>query len=212
MFFAWRLPILAFLACFFLAPAVSRASTTVLNAARTGLQFASADFDGDNRADLATLQPDVQTEGRSEYFVRLWLSSSGRRFLFVRVAAPEGALSVQALDVNGDHAVDLVFTTRWIGQPVAVLLNDGHGHFTAADPASFSWSRQYPEFRPDTSSANAPEIAESGPESFAGRPGDRLDSQFAQNTHSSLCALVLDRSQDFVTGSLRSRAPPASSF
>jgi hypothetical protein len=98
--------------------------------------FAIADFDGDHHPDFASVQTGqggASSDG--DYWVRVRLSASGKHF--IRVAAPQGGLVVEARDVNGDHAVDLVLATAWLGQPVAVLLNDGHGNFSQADPSDF---------------------------------------------------------------------------
>ena len=115
-----------------------------------GLQFAIADFDGDHRLDLAYVQMG-QTEFSGEaYWISFRLSLRGQRS--VRILAPPGGLQIQARDVNGDHAVDLVVSTAWFRQPVAILLNDGHGAFTLAKPTAF-------------------------PEAFQRNASDRLSSQ-----------------------------------
>jgi hypothetical protein len=100
-----------------------------------GLQFAIADFDGDHRPDLATLQTCQDCSAVGSYWIQLQLSAAGPQS--IHIFGPPGGLVVEARDVNGDHAVDLVLFTTWFRQPVAVLLNDGHGRFTAATPAAF---------------------------------------------------------------------------
>lgn len=100
-----------------------------------GSQFAIADFDGDHRPDLAYVETGQSGPGTRTYCVELHLTSKGRSC--IRLSAPSGGLFVEARDVNGDHAVDLVVTTAWFRQPVAVLLNNGDGTFTAATPATF---------------------------------------------------------------------------
>jgi hypothetical protein len=105
-----------------------------------GLQFAIADFDGDHRPDIAYVQAGQGSAGNSSYCVDFRLSSKGRSCF--RLVAPSGGLLVEARDVNGDHAVDLVVSTAWFRQPVVVLLNDGHGKFTAARPAAFPYAFQ----------------------------------------------------------------------
>jgi hypothetical protein len=100
-----------------------------------GLQFAIADFDGDRRPDLAYIEAGQGGPGTNTYWLDLRLSFQGPRA--IRVLAPSGGLFLEARDVNGDHAVDLVVTTAWFRQPVAVLLNNGHGTFTAAKPVEF---------------------------------------------------------------------------
>lgn len=100
-----------------------------------GAQFAIADFDGDVRPDLASIQAGPNSSGNTNYWIQLQLSAVGRQS--IRFVAPAGGLRIEARDVNGDHAVDLVLATAWFNQPVAVLLNNGHGGFSRAEPAAF---------------------------------------------------------------------------
>ncbi len=100
-----------------------------------GSQFAIADFDGDVRPDFATIQSDVSRAGGTNYWIQLQLSAIGPQS--IRVTGPAGGLLIEARDVNGDHAVDLVLATAWHRKPVAVFLNDGHGGFSRSEPAGF---------------------------------------------------------------------------
>ena len=100
-----------------------------------GLPFAIADFDGDRRPDVANVQAGGNASGNSTYWIQLQLSATGRQS--IQLDAPSGGLLIEARDVNGDNAVDLVLTTAWFRQPVAVLLNDGHGKFSRAAPTLF---------------------------------------------------------------------------
>lgn len=100
-----------------------------------GPQFAIADFDGDVRPDFASIQAGSNSSGTTNYWVQLQLSAVGRQS--IRLVAPSGGLQIEARDVNGDHAVDLVLSTAWRGQPVAVFLNDGHGSFSRFEPTVF---------------------------------------------------------------------------
>ena len=101
-----------------------------------GLTVAIADFDGDHRLDLASIQTDRDGSGGRAYRIQFQLSTAGRQS--IQLVAPPGGLRIEARDVNGDHAVDLVFTTAWFRQPVAILLNDGRGSFSRADPTAFA--------------------------------------------------------------------------
>ena len=111
----------------------------IQNAAATsagpGLTFAIADFDGDHRLDEASVQTGRSAAGDSDYWIQFQCSTAGRQY--IRLVAPAGGLLIEARDVNGDHTVDLVFTSAWFRQPVAVLLNDGHGRFLRAEPGAF---------------------------------------------------------------------------
>jgi hypothetical protein len=99
------------------------------------LSFSIADFDGDLKPDLASVQAGRTDVSRTDYWIQLQLSEAGRQTF--QIAAPMGGLQIAARDVNGDHALDLVLTTTWLGQPVAILLNDGHGSFSRVDPTAF---------------------------------------------------------------------------
>ncbi len=101
-----------------------------------GLPFAIADFDGDLRPDLASIQAGPNTSGSTDYWIQVQLSGAGRQSM--RVVAPTGGLLIEARDVNGDHAVDLVLSTAWRRQPVAIFLNDGHGIFSRAESIAFA--------------------------------------------------------------------------
>jgi hypothetical protein len=100
-----------------------------------GLTIAIADFDGDRHLDLASVQMGRSESGSSTYWIQFQFSSSGRQS--VQLVAPAGGLGIEARDVNGDHTVDLIFTTAWLRKPVAILLNDGHGRFSRVEPAAY---------------------------------------------------------------------------
>ncbi len=98
--------------------------------------FSVADFDGDSKPDLASVQYGTSDSTRAAYTIQLQLSTAGSQFF--QITAPIGGLQVVSRDVNGDNALDLVLTTTWLRQPVAILLNDGHGSFTCVDPDAFA--------------------------------------------------------------------------
>jgi hypothetical protein len=100
-----------------------------------GPQFAIADFDGDLRPDLVSIQAGANISGGTNYWIQLQLTSAGRQF--IQLVAPPGGLVIEARDVNGDHTVDLVLATAWLRQPVAIFLNDGHGIFSRAEATAF---------------------------------------------------------------------------
>jgi hypothetical protein len=96
-------------------------------------QFAIADFDGDNRPDLTSVE--FGRSGPRNYAINFRLTSGLRQS--IDIAAPEGGLQLRAQDVNGDSFPDVVVTTFWTGRPVAILLNDGRGNFTRSEPSAF---------------------------------------------------------------------------
>jgi hypothetical protein len=98
--------------------------------------FAIADFDGDRKPDLATVEVQKgNSTSTSEYSIRLQLTAGAVQVF--GVIAPAGGLQIVARDVNGDDTLDVLVSTAWQHQQVAVLLNDGHGKFTLADPGAF---------------------------------------------------------------------------
>lgn len=115
-----------------------------LPAGRMNATFAIADFDGDQQADLATVQGGGGvTSSQSQYWIRFLLTSGeGQSF---GIAAPAGGLQLSARDVNGDNVPDVIVSTSWLNRPVAILLNNGHGRFALVDPAEFPnvvWNAQ----------------------------------------------------------------------
>lgn len=123
------------LVCGSSAAASADTQTPVITTPGPSLPFAIADFDGDLRPDVASIQAVSSSSDKTDYWIQLQLSTAGRRS--IRVLAPSGGLQIEARDVNGDHAVDLVVSTAWRRQPVAIFLNDGHGSFSRAEPAAF---------------------------------------------------------------------------
>lgn len=110
-------------------PPQNRSELTV---ARTP-QFAIADFDGDNRPDMASVE--FGWSGSRNYAINFSLTSGLRQS--INIEAPDGGLRLRTSDVNGDNFPDVVVTTFWTGWPVAVLLNDGRGNFTPSQPSAF---------------------------------------------------------------------------
>lgn len=98
-------------------------------------RFAIGDFDGDRQPDLATVEFARFNALHSRYSISFQLSKG--RPQTIGITAPAGGLVLLAQDVNGDRALDLVLVTAWRHETVAVLLNDGEGNFSAADPAQF---------------------------------------------------------------------------
>jgi FG-GAP-like repeat len=125
--------VLGFAACGF-AASTGPQSWPVSSTAVTS-QFVIADFDGDKRPDLAIVQARQGNSSDTRYWIAFQRSGGARQTL--GISAPNGGLRITARDVNGDDFLDLIVTAAWTGQPVAVLLNDGHGDFQASSPSGF---------------------------------------------------------------------------
>lgn len=107
-----------------------------ITTAGRGLPYAIADFDGDVRPDVATVEgADYKASGTTRYRIQLRFSHATSNS--IQLVAPAGGLVLEARDVNGDQAPDLVLATAWQRQPVAIYLNDGHGQFSRAEPSTF---------------------------------------------------------------------------
>jgi hypothetical protein len=101
----------------------------------SSLSFSIADFDGDSRPDLAIVQAGENNAPSVDYWIQVQLSANRQQTF--QVVAPIGGIQIASRDVDGDSVPDLVLTTTWLGQPVAILLNDGHGAFSRVGPDAF---------------------------------------------------------------------------
>ncbi len=149
----------AFVACCALLAISERRAAASAVPAQVATHFAIADFDGDDRPDLASVHVGQSSSSSTRYWIAFHLSGGSGQT--VGITAPIGGLRITSRDVNGDNFLDVVVTTAWTNKPVAILLNDGFGNFTASDPANFqsaftasemSWTLATDEIR-DTAAA-----------------------------------------------------------
>jgi hypothetical protein len=138
-----------------------------------GFPFAISDFDGDNKPDFAKVQNGGTTASKTRYSIDFELST-GSRQSFV-LTAPAGGLRLESRDINGDHFPDVVVTTSWTEEPVAVLLNDGRGNFKSLDASVFPDA-----FETSDSSLNRPARPEEDGAAVCPRtpPGESKESHF----------------------------------
>jgi hypothetical protein len=167
----WCLLGLCFSLGLFVPAVAATTGTTAQNAPIASLEpgptTAIADFDGDHRLDLATVERGGQIGSVSTtYSIKLQLTASGQEA--IRLLAPPGGLAIEARDVNGDSAVDLIVTTARFRHPVAVFLNDGHGGFSRAEPSQFPGAFSDSQGNWRSSSTPAPEAVGVPPESPLG--------------------------------------------
>jgi hypothetical protein len=172
-----------------------------------GLTFAIADFDGDRRPDLASIQAGQNRSGSSDYSIQIYLSQIGRQS--IDLVAPVGGLLIEARDVDGDHSIDLVVSTAWRKQPVAIFLNDGHGIFSRAEVAAFPGA--FGKCHTNLSSAAKPATDALGisPQPGAGICPDENDSGFDQSPASLILVLSAGFPPDAFLSSHAGRAPPS---
>jgi hypothetical protein len=125
-----------------LAPTAGTAALPAQDSAHADMRadssFAIADFDGDRRPDLATAEIERSDARFTRYLIRLQFTAGARQSgQSIGVTGAFGLPQISAVDVNGDHALDLVITTAGQRRPIAVLLNDGRGKFSLANPSDF---------------------------------------------------------------------------
>jgi hypothetical protein len=102
-----------------------------------GLNAAAlADFNGDRHTDSATAELFGFAEGAYRYRVHVGLSGSQPTQFWVLSHA--AGLSISAQDIDGDHDLDLVITTRFGRERVGVWINDGKGGFAPGDASAYS--------------------------------------------------------------------------
>jgi len=94
------------------------------------------DLDGDHRADFAVAEPQGFAGHPHSYRVNVQLSANPNSTFEIDSQAP-GGLHVTALDVDGDHDLDLVITTEFGRVPVGVWINDGRGAFAQGDASAY---------------------------------------------------------------------------
>ena len=171
--------------------------------------FAIADFDGDNKPDIATVQDGQASASSKRYWIGLRLSTGPRQFL--GITAPVGGLQILLRDINGDNALDLVVTTAWLGRPVAVLVNDGHGNFLVSDPANFLASLGTSEAVWKDLAVDCRDLAAmAATRNFSGHAGPNSRETSLRGTRCRLPRAPLAHATLFSAASVQGRAPPAS--
>jgi hypothetical protein len=120
-----------------------RAMAAPAASAHPPTHFTFADFDGDSRPDLASVQVGQSGSRDTRYWIAFELSGGSAQT--VGVTAPTGGLQITSRDVNGDSFPDVVVTTAWTNRPIVILLNDGSGYFTPVSPSKFQGAFAAPE-------------------------------------------------------------------
>ena len=133
---ALRVCLLVLVGSFFAGiPAQAQASNVSLPVSGSRLAFAIDDFDGDLRPDLASVQSVSNNSSGTIYRVQFQLSAAGQQS--IPLVGPSGGLRIATRDVNGDDFPDVIVSSAWREEPLAVLVNDGRGAFSLTDPTSF---------------------------------------------------------------------------
>jgi len=88
------------------------------------------DLDGDHETDLALSRELGQSDSAYVYRVELKLSETHQPVSFTFSNTDGLGVNIAAVDVDGDHDLDLVINGRFTGQRIGVWTNDGRGVFT----------------------------------------------------------------------------------
>src|SRR3954452_10323943 len=131
-----------------------------------GSFVAAADLDGDHRSDVATAGASRRDAAGYAFDISFRLSSVSTDAITVRTARIASRLLLR--DLDGDSDRDLVVES-FDREPLAVLLNDGDGHFRQGNLADFGAL-----LRRSDSSFEAPPIPSDSPD-----PGEPLDAPAA---------------------------------
>jgi len=118
------------------SPAPAPAEASDLGAQPTVTRYATG-FDGDHSLEEATVVEQAFAR-YTLYTLRLQFASGAEQSIVL--TAPPGGLEPKMLDMNGDSVPnDLVLTSKLLGLPLIVLLNEGHDRLSVAfSPGSFA--------------------------------------------------------------------------
>jgi hypothetical protein len=97
---------------------------------------AVGDFDGDRQADFAVTAAQRFIGRGQGYRVDVHLTAE-RSTSFDVASRSAGGLHIAAVDVDGDHDLDLVITSEFGREPIGVWINDGRGGFSQGDAAAY---------------------------------------------------------------------------
>ena len=182
----------------------------LLHFLRPGLP-AIADLDGDNIPDLASGVRTALTAQGYSYRVDLDLSASPGARAFNVVSQDSTGLNIEAVDIDGDHDLDLLVSGRLSPRPIGIWVNDGRGRFTRGDPARYVLQTSQTKARIRQADLGARPVLY-----FGRRPQMALDRQqqsfragqyFSGEVHFPPSDLF-----DISTGPVRFRAPPYSNI
>ena len=188
-------------------PARARAENLPATSLGPGLTFAIADFDGDRRPDFASIEARQNRPGSSDYSIQIQLSDVGRES--IHLVGPIGGLLIEARDVDGDRTIDLVVSTAWRKQPLAIFLNDGHGSFSRAEVAAFPEAFSGCQTKFVSASSPATDALGVSPQPGAGICPEENDSGFDSSPASSILFLSAGFPSDSFLTSHSGRAPPS---
>ncbi len=142
--FPWPALLFAALSTFLVAflvlktPASPASELSIINAS-AGQTGAIADLDGDGRPELAILKAVGWGPDGVRYRIEV-TPPTGVSPRSINFSAKEAGLGIFPRNLDNDGDLDLIISSPWSRALVAVLINDGRGGLTPADPAAYSGS------------------------------------------------------------------------
>jgi hypothetical protein len=189
----------------------SLASQQAMLSRLSGIHVAIADFDGDWKPDLAIVETASLRRVQANYAIHLQLSA-GSDLSFL-INAPDGGVRVAARDVNGDSFPDVVVSSVNDERIVAVLLNDGHGKFSRAEPASYLGTATDPSlFLHGSKQAIAQQFTVASFRTSSDGEGAEAQASFISFSPDSTSVSGVTMPAATEINTCRGRAPPASDF
>jgi hypothetical protein len=194
-----------------LAIAALFCATTVharnLGASHFGSIFAAADLDGDRRSDVATAGPSRRDAAGYAIDITIRLSSLPTNAITVRTARIADRFFFR--DLDGDSDRDLIVES-FDREPLAIVLNDGDGHFHQANLDDFRAILR----RPDSRSFEALLSLSESPDVFESLTAPAAGPAYWRRDPDVVAAPAAVAGDDYIVvlrhSASASRGPPAS--
>ena len=138
--FIFTLTLILAICCFAVNAGASEHPPSFIAMHLMRLDTTAADLDGDHIPDLASGIRTGHTREGYSYRVDLDLSSNPYARPFSVFSQEPGGLTIEAIDIDGDHDLDLIVRSRLSLRPVGIWLNDGTGSFTPGDLKAYALS------------------------------------------------------------------------
>ena len=172
-----------------------------------GSAWVLGDLDGDRQTDIAVSREIGQSDSGYIYRVELKLSQSVGSDSFTFSNTDDLGVNIVAIDVDGDHDLDLVISGSFSLRTIGVWVNDGKGSFTQNlyslySPADSSLQ----SLRLDVPTQAIDENASRHLHAFVPHAGFVRMALFSIRAE---CEAVVDCKFRFSNGQLRVRAPPS---
>jgi len=170
--------------------------------------WASGDFDGDHKIDIAQTRSIGHTGNGYLYRVHLKLSRVGQSASFTFSNTDGLGVAIAAIDVDGDRDLDLVISSRFLGKRIGIWINDGNGSFSQ-DLHSLYSTAENPALEPLQVDVSGQAVGDNAARRF---PALLPDAKFIPSQHFAIQACsttAVNYKFRILRGQQHLRAPPA---